>query len=292
MPVFATPEPIEVAFDLGAGNVRIIATDRTDTVVEVRPSDAGKSADIRGAEQAAIEFMGGRLRVTTGKGLRYLGFGPTESVEVTIGLPAGSSIEGRTAYGRIVVEGRVGRLAVKTGGGDIQVDEAGPIDVHTGAGGVDVNRAIGRASIDTGTGTVRIRDLVGSASIKNSNGNTIIGEAVGPVAVRAAYGYITIDRAHDDLELKTAYGNVRVDELIRGSARLESSYGELEVGVPDGTAVWLDVTSVHGNVRSSLTTLAGPDGTGETAEIRARTSYGDVVIRRVNEKNSQIGSTP
>jgi hypothetical protein len=39
MPTFDTPEPIAVTIELVVSYVRITASDRTDTVVEVRPSD-------------------------------------------------------------------------------------------------------------------------------------------------------------------------------------------------------------------------------------------------------------
>jgi hypothetical protein len=46
MPTFDTPEPISVTVELGVGDLRIVASDRTDTMVEVRPSDAAKKADM------------------------------------------------------------------------------------------------------------------------------------------------------------------------------------------------------------------------------------------------------
>ena len=42
MPTFETPQPIAVTVDVFLGHVEIIASDRTDTVVEVRPSDPAK----------------------------------------------------------------------------------------------------------------------------------------------------------------------------------------------------------------------------------------------------------
>lgn len=39
MSKYETLEPISVTLDLGVGNVRITASDRADTIVEVRPSD-------------------------------------------------------------------------------------------------------------------------------------------------------------------------------------------------------------------------------------------------------------
>ena len=47
MPVFTTPEPISVTIELSTGDVRIIASDRTDTVIEVRPRDDSKASDIK-----------------------------------------------------------------------------------------------------------------------------------------------------------------------------------------------------------------------------------------------------
>ena len=51
MPTFGTPAPISVSLDIGAGSVEIIASDRADTVVEVRPTNPAKKIDVGGAEQ-------------------------------------------------------------------------------------------------------------------------------------------------------------------------------------------------------------------------------------------------
>ena len=40
LPAFATPDPIAVSIELSVGDVRVVASDRADTVVQVRPSDA------------------------------------------------------------------------------------------------------------------------------------------------------------------------------------------------------------------------------------------------------------
>ena len=55
MPTFDTPEPISVTVELGVGDLRIVASDRADTMVEVRPSDAAKKADVAAA---ALERTG------------------------------------------------------------------------------------------------------------------------------------------------------------------------------------------------------------------------------------------
>ena len=38
MPTFDTPQPITATVEISAGSVRLVASDRDDTVVEVRPA--------------------------------------------------------------------------------------------------------------------------------------------------------------------------------------------------------------------------------------------------------------
>ncbi len=68
MPTFETPQPIAVTVDVLVGHVEIIASDRTDTVVEVRPSDPAKKEDVRGAQETAVDFVAGHLTVQGPRG--------------------------------------------------------------------------------------------------------------------------------------------------------------------------------------------------------------------------------
>jgi len=61
MQKFETSAPIAVVLDVAAGRVQLIAADRADVVVEVRPVDASKGRDVRAAEQTVVEFAGGVL---------------------------------------------------------------------------------------------------------------------------------------------------------------------------------------------------------------------------------------
>src|SRR5262249_15902452 len=87
MPTFDTPQPISVNLELGVGDIRIAASDRDDTVVEVRPTDPGKKADVTAAEQTRVEYVDGRLLVKAPKGFRQYGRrGDGESIDVEIAL--------------------------------------------------------------------------------------------------------------------------------------------------------------------------------------------------------------
>ncbi|MFE0647800.1 hypothetical protein ACFVZH_04290, partial [Streptomyces sp. NPDC059534] len=61
MQKFATTAAIVTTLDIAAGHIRLIAADRTDTTVEIRPADASKSRDVKAAEQVEVDFTDGVL---------------------------------------------------------------------------------------------------------------------------------------------------------------------------------------------------------------------------------------
>lgn len=280
MPTFTTPEPISATIDLVVGDARITASDRDDTVVDVRPSDGSHEPDVRAAELTRVEYAAGQLLVKTGR-QRGLGlFGKPGSVDVTIELPADSRLQGDASIAALRCTGRLGECRVKTGIGDIQLDHTGVLDLYTGAGAIVVTRVVGHAEVSTGSGKVRLREIDGAAVIKNSNGDSWIGEITGDVRVNAANGDISVDHAQADVTASTANGDVRIGEAARGSVSLKTAFGEIDIGIRTGTAARLDVHTSFGRVRNHMKSADSPESSEETIEVRAHTSYGDIVIRR------------
>lgn len=280
MPTFDTPEPISVAVELGVGDARITASDRGDTVVQVRPSDDSHEPDVRAAEQTRVEYAAGRLLVKAPK-QRGLGlFAKPGSIDLTIELPAGSHLQGDAGAATFRCVGRLGDCRIKTGVGDLQLDQTGPLDLNTGAGAITVDRVAGPAEITTGSGQVRLREVGGSAVIKNSNGDSWVGEIAGDLRVNSANGDISVGCAGAGVTASTANGALRIGGVTRGSAALKTSFGEIEIGIQAGTAARLDVSTQFGRVLNHLEAAEGPGPSDETVEVRARTAYGDIVIRR------------
>jgi DUF4097 and DUF4098 domain-containing protein YvlB len=128
---------------------------------------------------------------------------------------------------------------------------------------------------------VRVGEIEGAADIKNSNGSTDIGTANGEIRIRSANGDISVDRAGAGVDAKTANGTVRVGDVVHGSVVLKTSMGDLEIGIREGTAAWLDVTTGFGRLQNSLTDAATkPSDADESVEVHAHTSFGDITIRR------------
>jgi DUF4097 and DUF4098 domain-containing protein YvlB len=281
MPTFDTPEPISVSLELGVGDIRIEATDRADTIVEVRPSDPAKKADVAAAEQTRVEYAGGHLMVKGPSGWRqWTRLGDQESIDVFIGVPAGSRVSAETGVATVRCRGTIGESRCKVGVGDIQLDQAGPVDLKTGIGDITVERAVGKAEIVTGSGSVRIGGVEGTAIVKNSNGDTWIGDITGEARLSSANGNISVDLAHEGIVAKTAKGDVRLGEVERGAVVAQSAFGDLEVGVRDGVAAWLDLQTRFGDVRNELEASESPGASENAVEVHATTSFGDITVRR------------
>ncbi|MBU2667055.1 DUF4097 domain-containing protein [Actinoplanes bogorensis] len=277
MPVFDSPEPIAVTLDLAVADVRFAASERADTVVEVKPSNEFDDSDVEAVAQTKVDFSNGELRITGPK--RYFDFSrKTRSVEVVVELPAGSRVSATLQAGGMRCTGRIGEGRLKTSAGDIALELCGPLRLGTAAGHVTADGINGNADVSTGSGRIQIGQIDGHAQIKNSNGDTIIDAVTGDVRVRAANGDISIEHAAAGVDAKTANGNIRLGEVVRGSVTLGTAMGNLDVGVARGTAAWLEVNTAFGHVRNQMDDAVGPDETERTVEVRGRTSYGDIVI--------------
>lgn len=281
MPTFDTPAPISVTIELGVGDVRIVAADRTDTIVEVRPSDGAKKSDVTAAEQTRVELDGGSLVIKAPKGWRQWTLrGGGESIDVEVSLPAGSDVRVEAGVAALRCAGRLGECHFKTGVGDIRIEHAGPVQVKTGVGDVTVERASDHAELATGSGAVHIGSIDGTAQIKNANGNSWVGEVTGELTVRAANGRIAIDHAHAGVAARTANGDVRLGEVASGAVLAQTGTGKLEIAIRDGVAAWLDLNTRYGRVHNGLEAADGPQPGEDTVEISARSSFGDITVRR------------
>ncbi|HEY4459747.1 MAG TPA: DUF4097 family beta strand repeat-containing protein [Pseudonocardiaceae bacterium] len=262
------------------GDVKIIASDRTDTIVTVHPTDKSKKDDIQAAEQTTVDLVAGNLTVKAPRGWRiYTPFGGSASIDVTVEAPAGSQLRGSGSVARFLATGELGQCDIKASVGDIQLDKAGPLDLRTSGGNITVDEVVSRANISTSTGIVRIREIDGSAVIKNSNGDSVIREAAGDLQISAANGNITVERPQGSVNAKTANGNIRIGDATRGTVQLQTSVGEVEIGIHPGTAAWLDVSARHGSVQNLMATVEAPEDTSETVQVYARNAFGNIIIR-------------
>jgi hypothetical protein len=204
MDTFATPTPIRVVVDVPAAQVRLIATDRTDTAVDVRPANPSKARDAKAAERTTAEFHDGTLHVTTATTNEL--FGPSGAVEVTVQLPAGSHAQ-VTGSAELRGVGRLGDVTAAGSYGPIKLDEASGVRLTTQDGDVRVGRLTGPGEITTARGDLHVAEAV--------RGTLVLSTQLGDITVDAASGVSA------SLDAGTGYG--RLSNALRndGTPELE-----------------------------------------------------------------------
>lgn len=281
MPAFDTPAPILATIDIPGGEVWITASDRADTVVEVRPRSESEDVDVQTAQETQVDYAQGRLLVKAprNKGRWWLFEWGRGAVEVTVELPAGSRVDIDAYVAEVHCQGRLGETKVKSSSGVTRFDQTGRLRLRT-AGDISVERAAGQADVTTADGDIWIGEIDGPAVLSTSNGDITVGEVHGDARLKTASGDLTVDRAHAGVNARTPSGEIRIGEVARGEAALETASGGVEVGIREGSAAWLDVRTGYGSVRNALDAADSPAPAEETVQVRARTGAGDIVIRR------------
>lgn len=281
MPIFDTPEPITVTVELSVGELRLVASERTDTAVDIRPSNSARKGDVAAAQQTRVEYTDGRLLIKAPKGWRhYAPLGGRESIDIEIELPAGSQLRGDAAVAALRATGRLGECHFKISAGSIDIGDTGPLQLRTSSGDITVGRVDGDAEVTTSSGALRVDRIDGSAVVKNSNGNTRIGEIDGDLRVSGANGDIVVERARATVVAKTANGDVRIGEVASGTIQAETARGRVDIAIADGVTAWLDLKTGFGNVHNGLDAATQPAADEDSVEVRARTAFGDVTVRR------------
>ena len=290
MPTFETTKPISAVIELAMADVRISASDRSNAVVEVSPSDPSRQADVDAAEGIRVEYSSGALVLkATGRWRSWSPFGYGGSVEVDIALPTGSQVK-VASVGAVRCTGALGDCRIKSSVGDIHVERAVAVALAASAGDINLERATGDADLTTAAGEIRAGDIDGAVEVKNSNGDTHLGELAGEVRIKAANGDIAIERVHGSVTAKTAYGDIRIGAVATGSVVAQTGYGSVEIGVSDGTAAWLDLNTGYGQLRNTLDASGPPGEDDPRVEVHARSGYGDITIRRAYPEHPVDGA--
>ncbi|MET7748699.1 DUF4097 family beta strand repeat-containing protein [Micromonospora sp. NPDC005367] len=275
MPTFATPAPVAAVVEVAGAQVRVVASDRTDTVVLIEPIDAASRKDIKVAERTTVDLSDGKLSVkTTVSGDR------AGSVAITIDLPTGSGLAAYLAHSDVHADGALGACDLHMASGRARLDHVEAWQANIASGEVEIGHVAGRAEVDGGAFTLRIGDVEGTMRLSNSGGRVWIGHAHADLDLSSASCDFDVDHAHGSVTAGTASGAIRIGRMTSGTAKLTNGSGDIEVGIAEGVSAHLDVKSERGAVRDSVSAQGNPDPADTEVSVHARTRHGDVVIRR------------
>ncbi|MGW7680119.1 DUF4097 family beta strand repeat-containing protein [Kribbella sp. NPDC054772] len=203
MSTFSTPAPISASIDIIFGNITIRASERTDTVVSVRPTDPAWELDVKAAEQVVVDFTDGKLQVKHPK-LRSIFSKRYGSVEIVIELPTGSDVQGYTAKGEYVVTGAVGACELKTANGDIKIGTViGALRAKSATGDITVDAASAQVHVRTASGDIRVGTLgTGTVDLYTATGEVAVGIPEGTAAALDAH--TSVGRVFNTVETPAA----------------------------------------------------------------------------------------
>jgi hypothetical protein len=277
---FETPAPIAAVLELSVADVLLHASERADTTVDVRPADPGNERDVRAAEETRVELAGTRLLVRMPKARSLTSWGKPGSVEIEIGLPAGSQLRAQGAVGTFRATGTLGETQIKSATGDVVLDRTGPLVVTSAAGSIAVGHVDGDARLHTSTGTLEAGSITGNADLGNANGRTRVRAVAGSLKVSNANGDVEVEHAAAGIDATTANGNIAIVRTVTGRVEAKTAAGSVRVGVARGTAAYLDLHTTFGKVINELQGSGAPEPGENSVEIKARTSFGTIEVVR------------
>lgn len=271
---FHTPDPVRLYVEVGRGSIRVQASDECRERGETQVRIDGSRPD-----QVVVDQDGDQVSVVVPK--ERLGFGGDKrEVHVTVSMPTGSQAVLRAGSATVAVTGDLAVVAVKSGSGDVTVERVGGQGlVETGSGDVRLESVTGELQVKCGSGDVRVGSLEGPATISTGSGDIVLARTAAHVAVKTGSGDLVVEEAADDLTMSTGSGDAWVRRALRGRLTLNGASGDVRVGIPSGTPVWTDVTTITGQIRSDLPSTGEPADGQDFIELRARTATGNVQLQ-------------
>ena len=269
---FETHEPVDLYVELGKGDIIVTASDTTATTVEVEG---------REPERVDVHQDGRQISVIGPKGNRGL-FGGEPQYVVTINLPTRSNTVVKSGSADVQMTGTFGHGQVKSGSGDCTLDTfEAPLIVETGSGDIGITRAGAELRIKSGSGDVTAEQVDGTSSVSTGSGDVELGTTTAPTVVKTGSGDLEIGRAGDGVSMSTGSGDMRIRNASKGKVSAKGASGDVLIGIPAGTPVWTDLTTVSGDISSDLKGAGQPEPGADYVELRAKTVSGDIHLTEV-----------
>lgn len=269
---FETPRPIELYVESHSGTLTITASDVSQTDVVV----TGKNA-----EDYVVEQRDDQIQVVAPKqGMGFLLTGSGRGAEIRVTMPAQSALTVKIGSADTTVHGPIAGLWVTTGSGDLDADLVdGTTEVQSGSGDIRIAELSGTGAIKSGSGDVSISRCADLA-IATGSGDVRIESVGGRLTIKTGSGDVHVGESADDLTLSTGSGDLTVEVAHKGRFKIKGASGDVRIGVPEGTPVWTDISTLSGRMRSDLTPVGAPDEGQDHLEIRATTASGDITLQQ------------
>jgi DUF4097 and DUF4098 domain-containing protein YvlB len=259
---YKTPGTLRLEINVPSGDVSVDAEAISTTTLEI----SGE----RDPDDVSVIFEpegdGHRLRVEQRK-RKLFSADRARDLKVRVTSPEGTLVTVRGGSTDLVTRGSLGSLSF-----------------HAGSGDASVEVVKGDAEAKVASGDLQIQQVGGNLSFHGASGDIRAGRVNGRATARTVSGDVQIDSVADEVKVTTVSGDITLSRLLHGGrTNLQAVSGDIDVGVPSGISVHLDLSSTSGSTDSDLDVSDSPstahDHEGE-ADIRASTVSGDIKVRR------------
>ena len=174
---------------------------------------------------------------------------------VELGCPVGTDVVIGAASGSVRCIGGLGRVAITTASGSVEIEEAASIDVRTQSSSVTIGRCRDACAVVTKSGRVRV-------------------ETAAAVTATTMSGRIDVGAARD-VTIRSATGRVHVGASGEGRILVQTVSGSVEVTMPSAADPATTLTSRTGSIKSDRP-ASTPSGTGA---LDVQTVTGSITVR-------------
>ncbi|HYY63558.1 MAG TPA: DUF4097 family beta strand repeat-containing protein [Gaiellaceae bacterium] len=273
---FETPGEVTLDIRVPTGRIDIAGAPSMATEIEldVRGSD-DEAADL--LEQARIELRevprGHEVIVhVDDRSWGGLRFWRKVDVRLSVRAPEGANVRCATSSADVRGRGRLGSLEAEAASGDIEFEELE-----------------GDAAAKAASGDVKLASVVGAAAVNTASGDVELGRIGGETVIKTASGDVGLEDAGSHVVVATASGDQRIAAVTAGRVDLKSASGDIEVGIREGSNVWVDARAMSGELSSEVElgdappTDEGPDD-APLVELKATSMSGDIEVVRAPAK--------
>jgi DUF4097 and DUF4098 domain-containing protein YvlB len=163
------------------------------------------------------------------------------------------------------------------------------LDLHTGAGSVEVSGLRSDVKADSGAGSLTLSDLSGAIDAHSGAGSITLRNVSGGIVADSGAGSIEVRGGDGRADLHTGAGSILYEGALQGDSRFESGTGSITLRLPTSLNMRVDLGTGMGTVEVDYAVdgqvtkreVRGVIGTGADGSIYAHTGTGGInLVRR------------
>lgn len=278
MHAFDTPQPIRLRVTFGAGEIAVATADTAQTTVELTPLSADDAAPDLIA-RTTVDHRDNEVVINSPRQSSGLFGRHRPALRLAVTVPTGSALQIRTHSADVEAVGDFGQTLIETGSGDVRLDNvAAEARIRTGSGDISIERVDESLRTESGSGDLSVHEVLGDVNSSTASGDIDIDLLAGDAKLNTASGDVVVHVAQSSVSANTASGDIQLLRVQCGRVQANTASGDVHVGVATGTAAWLDVTTLSGNVGSDLDGTGEPSEHEETVQLQVNTVSGDITL--------------